>query len=234
MEFYKNYYGEEMDKDQFMSLQGLMKSGGAFKSEKQAKFILWKWTKDEQFVKDSWLTAHEVAREGFKYVLVDGFLEFGHGRGKGHRPVGYAYELDAVGVVARYRCRFTGDGDSYSLKSVEKDWERETPAQPLTAPEKAPVEEKPVSTSEWVGEVGKRLTGLKLTVVFVKNIESEWGVSTIHKMKDVDGNMFTWFSSSKTLELGKSYSMNGTVKKHEEFRDEKQTTLTRCMKIEEL
>jgi hypothetical protein len=237
MEFYKNSFGEEMHKDQFMSLQSLIKNNdGLFKSEKQGKFILWKWTEDQEFVNDCWITAHGIAREGMKYVIVDGFHSFGHGGGRGHRPALFLYELDQVGVVARYKGRFTGDinNGGTSLKSVEKDWEREAPVQPI-APKTAPeAPEKVESVSEYVGKVGERMKGLEVTVTFLKQFETDFGLSTLHKFVDADGNVFTWFSSSKTLELGEKYRMNAGVKKHEEYKEVKQTILTRCMKIEKI
>jgi hypothetical protein len=235
MEFYRNSFGEEMGKEQFMSLQSLIKyNGGLFKSEKQGKFILWKWTWDD--VKDSWVDTFVGVRDGFKYVHVDGFLSFGHGGGRGHRPIGYLYELDALGVVRKFRTRHTGDinNGGSSLKSVDLEWERETPAQPI-APKTAPeAPEKVESSSEYVGKVGDRIKGLEVTVTFVKQFESEWGVSTLHKFVDADGNEFTWFSSSKVLELGEKYRMNAGIKKHEEYKEVKQTVLTRCMKIEKI
>ncbi|UKL30051.1 hypothetical protein [Bacillus phage PK2] len=234
MEFYRNDYGEEMQKDQFMSLQSLIKNNdGLFKSEKQGKFIHWKWTLDDEFVKDSWVSEYIDVREGHKYISIDGFLSFSHGKGKGHRRLSYTYEIDHAGITRRFRSRYTYDGGWSGLKSVECDWERtvETP-EPPKAPEKAPEAPKPVS--EYVGSVGERINALELSVTFVKQFESEWGISTLHKFTDDAGNVFAWFSSSKTLELGNKYRMNATVKKHEEFREEKQTVLTRCMKIEEV
>ena len=88
--------------------------------------------------------------------------------------------------------------------------------------------------NKWIGSIGQRLNGLELKVVFIKQFESEWGVSTLHKFVDEEGNSFSWFSSSKTLEMGSSYRLNGTVKKHEEYKERKTTQLTRCMKIEEV
>jgi hypothetical protein len=234
MEFYKNSYGEEMGKDQFMSLQSLIKNGGLWKSEKQGKFILWKWTQDEEFVKDCWIAQHGVYKEGMKYVIIDGFYSFGHGHGRGHRPALFLYELDSLGVVARYKGKYVGDVNNggTSLDKVILDWERETPAQPLSKAPEAP--ERVKSNSKHVGSVGERLKGLEVTVTFVKQFESEWGISTLHKFVDAEGNIFTWFSSSKVLELGNKYRMNAGIKKHEEYKEEKQTVLTRCMKIEEL
>lgn len=88
--------------------------------------------------------------------------------------------------------------------------------------------------NKWIGNIGERLNGLELKVVFIKQFESEWGTTSLHKFVDGEGNSFSWFSSSKTLEHGQTYRLNGTVKKHEEYKDRKTTMLTRCLKIEEL
>jgi hypothetical protein len=237
MEFYQNSFGEELDKDQFISLNALIKNNeGLFKTDKQGKFILWKWVKSDDFVKTSWIATNEVAKEGFKYVVVDGFFSFSHGNGKGHRPATYLFELDSIGVVARYRGKYkcTDEATSaYSLKEVVKEWERKEPAQPIQ-----PITPKPKKTfenvSQHIGEVGDRLKGLELTVMFVRQFDNDFGVTTLMKFKDDNGNVFGWFSSTKTLEVGKRYRLNGSVKGHGEYNGIKETMLTRCMKIEEL
>ena len=57
----------------------------------------------------------------------------------------------------------------------------------------------------------------------------QFGTSSLYIMVDADGNKFTWKSSSKTLETGSTYKIDGTVKEH---RDDpkygKQTVLSRC------
>lgn len=229
LKFYKNDYGQEMDKDKFMSLQSLIKNNdGLFKSDKQGRFILWKWTIDdlEEMGEGHWINNFIGVKEGHKYIVVDGFYSFSHGRGKGHRPASFCYEMDAHGVVARYKSRYTGDGDSYSLKSVEKDWERavETPIETNTEAHRE-VSEAP--ESKWIGEVGERLTDLKLMVKYVNGFDGQFGFTYVYKMEDEDGNQFTWFTQ-KSLEQGQSYIVRGTVKKHDEFRGVKQTVLTRC------
>lgn len=233
MKFYKNSYGEEMGKEQFMSLQSLIKhNDGLFKSDKQGKFILWKWTLTEEFVNDSWIVHNIEVNEEHKYISVDGYLSFGHGKGKGHRPIEYLYELDHVGVVKRYRVRFTGDEDSYSLKSVEVDWERtvETPPKKVT---EVIQEVSEVKESNWFGDVGERYNDMKLTVKFIHGFDSDFGYTFIHKMEDEKGNQFTWFTG-KCLEKDKTYTMNATVKSHDEYKGTKQTVLTRCMKVKEV
>lgn len=84
--------------------------------------------------------------------------------------------------------------------------------------------------SQWMGALGKREV-FTLTLKKIFYAESQWGTKTIYKFKDAAGNIATWFSTA-TLEaelvIGVTYSVKGTVKKHEEYRGAKQTILNRC------
>lgn len=235
MEFYRNSFGEEMDKEKFMSLQSLIKNNdGLWKSEKQGNFFSKKWTEDEDFVKDSWITTFEIAKAGMKYIIVDGFNSFGHGGGRGHRPITYLYEIDHAGIVARYRTRHTGDINKggTSLKSVEEDWRRtETPEAPQTSQE-AP--EAPKKVSEYVGNAGDKLKQIELPLVFTTGYDTDFGYCVIHKFEDEAGNVLIWKTTSRALEAGKKYRFNATIKEHKEYNDTKQTILTRLTKIEQI
>lgn len=60
---------------------------------------------------------------------------------------------------------------------------------------------------------------------------SGYGTTTmyIHTFKDGDGNVFTWKTQNGVgLESGENVIVKGTVKNHTEYKDEKQTELTRC------
>lgn len=89
--------------------------------------------------------------------------------------------------------------------------------------------------NEWVGTVGERLKGLKLNLVRKIVNDGMYGTTYILKFVDDAGHSFTWFSSSGTDakgeiwgEGGEVYYGTGTVKKHDTFREEKQTILTRA------
>lgn len=85
--------------------------------------------------------------------------------------------------------------------------------------------------SEWVGDVGERLRGLSVTVMFETHIESEWGGSKLVKFSDADGNEFGWFGSGLSiwdLKKGDEVILTGTVKKHDTYQGIKQTMLSRC------
>ena len=60
----------------------------------------------------------------------------------------------------------------------------------------------------------------------VTSWETEYGMTVIHKIVDVDGNVYTWKISKAIDEKAKK--IIGTVKAHNEYNGIKQTELTRC------
>jgi hypothetical protein len=47
-------------------------------------------------------------------------------------------------------------------------------------------------------------------------------------MIDAAGNVFKWFASSERLVIGTTYAVKGTVKSHGEYKEIKETCLSRC------
>ena len=84
-------------------------------------------------------------------------------------------------------------------------------------------------TSEWVGEVGKRQSFGDCTVAFTRRLENQWGSTTLTRLTDSAGNMLVWFRSGdhNDLEVGMVVSFTATVKKHDSYKEAKQTTVTR-------
>lgn len=84
------------------------------------------------------------------------------------------------------------------------------------------------SPSEYVGNIGDKLS-LILKVIKVIPVESYYGVSNLHIMEDEETqNVFVWNTSTRALELDRTYSVTGTVKAHKLYKNIKQTVLTRC------
>lgn len=88
--------------------------------------------------------------------------------------------------------------------------------------------------SQHVGQVGEKVA-FKGTYVRTGSWEQKayagYGMTTmfIHTFKDADGNVFIWKTQrSFAFERGDSIDVKGTVKSHSEYKDEKQTELTRC------
>lgn len=81
--------------------------------------------------------------------------------------------------------------------------------------------------SVYVGEVGDRVDVDVNTIECVTSWETQWGLTQVFKIVDVDGNVFTW-KTSNWVEVDKVNKIKGTVKNHTEYRGVKQTELTRC------
>ena len=60
-------------------------------------------------------------------------------------------------------------------------------------------------------------------------VETMYGTNVLYVLEDEAGNKFTTFYAGHkmTLEKNETYNIKGTVKKHEIYKDEKQTVLTR-------
>lgn len=94
---------------------------------------------------------------------------------------------------------------------------------------------------EFIGTVGKRI---ELPVKYIRTAQWEvkgmWGTQTqyLHTFKDADGNVLVWKTGTpagfisgdeyKHLEEGQELILIGTVKEHSEYKEQKQTVLTRC------
>lgn len=88
---------------------------------------------------------------------------------------------------------------------------------------------RPASTSEWVGEVGKRVYDIPVTLVSVYGFEGRYGYSQVVKFETAEGDVLTWFTGVEIkIEVGESCLLTGTVKKHDEYKGEKTTVMTRC------
>lgn len=88
---------------------------------------------------------------------------------------------------------------------------------------------RPVSLH--VGTVGKRETFSNVTLDFVTGYETQYGYTTVCKFVTDEGAVLVWKASNTELargDVGKRYDVKGTVKKHDEYKGQKQTMLSRC------
>lgn len=87
----------------------------------------------------------------------------------------------------------------------------------------------PESTSQYVGEIGDRLKKIPVTFVRRHGFTGAYGYTEVLSFKDEKGNSLSWFTSvNPDIEPNTKCILSGTVKKHEEYRGEKITYLTRC------
>ena len=103
------------------------------------------------------------------------------------------------------------------------------------------VEQRNTSNSEFVGNVGDKLTIDIATVKLVNIYDGYYGSTWRYQIVDAHGNVFMWDASSPMWDMvcvedspkgdvieGLPLQIKGTIKKHDEFRNIQQTWLTRC------
>ena len=83
--------------------------------------------------------------------------------------------------------------------------------------------------SNWLGEEGKKIT-FTATINGISYVSTAYGSSTLYTLRTKDGDVVKWFSTAGALGdiTGKDVTLTATVKKHETFRDIKQTLVTRA------
>jgi hypothetical protein len=129
----------------------------------------------------------------------------------------YATNLRALASQERIEARHFG-----LVASTVASWYRNTHER---------VERQTVKTvNEWVGKEGDKLAGIKVTVTGIREMENQWGTTTLFTFKDEQGRVFKWFASgifNDVTEGDKVTIVRATVKKHDEYNGTKQTVLTR-------
>jgi hypothetical protein len=86
-----------------------------------------------------------------------------------------------------------------------------------------------VATSQYVGTEGKRQSFGRCTVIGRREIDGNYGLTTLLRLSDASGNILTWFASgSPASQVGDAVEVIATVKRHEERDGGKQTVITRA------
>lgn len=84
--------------------------------------------------------------------------------------------------------------------------------------------------SEYVGNVGERITAEVKDVKLVTSWETVYGFTHLYKFTTIDNNVLVWYASKCIDENVQKIA--GTIKDHKEYDGEKQTVLTRCKVVE--
>ncbi len=119
-----------------------------------------------------------------------------------------------------------GDRDSGLAASIVAAYQRH-----LTGIRMRELQARRAEFAKHVGEVGKRIR-VKLFVEKVVQCDGNYGTSYLHIMGDAEGNVFTWFASSKPLATATEVVVDGTIKRHGDYKGVKQNIMTRCSEVE--
>jgi len=96
------------------------------------------------------------------------------------------------------------------------------------------IKEETVYADAYFGEPKKR-GDIEVTLEEVRATFGHFGETYIHKFKSDEGHLLTWFSSSKDfrdvdgVQIGSHLTIKATVKNHEVYNNQKQTTITRVV-----
>ena len=94
---------------------------------------------------------------------------------------------------------------------------------------KAKASLKAESRSEWVGKIGERLQDISVTLTSIYGYNNKFGYSQVVKFETENKDELVWFTSSVILaKIGEKRILKGTVKKHDLYKGNKVTILTRC------
>lgn len=85
-------------------------------------------------------------------------------------------------------------------------------------------------TSEYQGEIGDRIDVI-VTVEKAIPLDGYYGASTMHIMRDYDGNCFVWTTAARSWSEGTEHHIAGTIKDLRTYKGTKQTVLTRCREV---
>lgn len=97
--------------------------------------------------------------------------------------------------------------------------------------QQAKLNEQQSKLNQFYGEVKQRIE-LEVYLVNINSFESQFGTTFVYTFNDLDGRTFVWFTN-KNLDIEKQtkYNIKGTIKKHEQYKQTKQTHLSRVVFI---
>ena len=85
---------------------------------------------------------------------------------------------------------------------------------------------------EYFGNVGDKVADVEVTFTKFVQFETMYGIMEIYTFEDDEHHVFVWKTSSgMNIQKGDKVHIKFTIKDHEEYRDVKQTVITRCKKV---
>ena len=179
--------------------------------------------------RNDWLEANGFDAEGYTYILVgidsyaikDELKEAGWKYNsflRWHNAEAGAYAENVKKIHWSELYSTTAWGDMHPLPDTQKK---------VDALIRGSEEEETIS--EWIGEVGDKIKMLPVKLMGVYGFNGRYGYSQVVKFKDEEGNVLTWFTAVNIpVEVGSDCLLSGTIKKHDQYKEEKTTILTRC------
>ena len=83
------------------------------------------------------------------------------------------------------------------------------------------------ANKQYIGKVGERINIDILTAQCVTSFRTDYGTMSIYRFETVDGNILIWKTSNFIEHTDKIKKIKATIKAHNEYKDEKQTEISR-------
>ncbi len=169
-----------------------------------------------------WLREDQVAPEAISpsvFTVAEAFMDYCLNLSGSSSFEHTVRNIFKSGIVSGKSSAMAGGALAGYLKHIQRE-----------ARKTAEVERKVAAPAgKHLGTVGERADFGPATVVFVRRIEGYYGTTTLTKFLAGDDTL-VWFRSGdkSDLAVGDTVSITGTVKKHDQFKDEKQTVITRA------
>lgn len=95
------------------------------------------------------------------------------------------------------------------------------------------VKAEALTTSKHIGKPKDKIKDVPVTVDSVSYHDGDYGVRTLVKMRDTDGNVIAWWGSGRhEFTEGGKYTLAATVKKHGEYQGVAETTVLRAKLVD--
>lgn len=179
--------------------------------------------------RNDWLEANGFDAEGYTYILVgiDSYAIKNQLKEAGwkynsfirwHNAEAGEYAENAVKVHWSDFYSTTAWGDMHPLPDAQKK-----------ADAMIKDNEEEEIPSEWIGEVGDKLKELPVTLIGVYGFNGRYGYTEVYNFIDNNSNKITWFTSSNPkIQLNEKALLSATIKKHDEYKNQKITIITRA------
>lgn len=177
----------------------------------------------------AWLEKNNFNIDGYTYIYIgsDSYSIKDELKANGWRydPVIKWHKADPAGYEDKAILRHV---EEYFEPSAWGDYHYKEGAKELA--DKLFAATQPKVESNWIGEVGDKITDLKVQLIRKYTMDGKYGLTTLYGFQDENGNIINWWSSTfQEIEINDwTTIVRGTIKKLDEYKGVKQTVVTRC------
>lgn len=194
--------------------------------EKEAK-----WEKEFAETKKEWLAHNGFSEDGYTYIVTGNSFSIKDelkAAGWRYDPVLKWHKADPTGYedrVIKFHVdqlfEFSAWGKGHYILGCKE------------IVDKALAATQPEVHSEWIGEVGEKIKGIKVQLVRKYTTETRYGLNTLYSFQTEEGNILNWWTTTfQAVEVGDWVTIKyATIKKLDTYKDVKNTVITRAKLI---